>query len=155
MYDYQNEVSYDAMHRQQPTVQFLPPVVVERYLNQWITTSIPGYGQVVAYVLDYNRHTGMVSLFIYPAPRYQQQFIQVHHSDLVGIAPYFGPTPPTPPRPPRPRPPRPPQPGPGPFPPYYPPYGPTPWYPGHHHGGGLWPWLWHQVGTAIGTIPPR
>ena len=154
MYEYQNEVSYDQMYRQQPTVQYLPPVVIERYLNQWITTSIPGYGQVVAYVLDYNRQTGMVSLFIYPSPRFQQQFIQVHHSDLVGISPYFGPTPPTqptPPRPPRPRPPFSPHPW---FPGYGPGYPSYPGYPGYGPGGGFWPWLFHQAGAAIGT-PPR
>ncbi|WP_034743526.1 hypothetical protein [Halalkalibacter wakoensis] len=75
---------------QQPTVQFLPPTVVTQYVNQWVTTSIPNYGEVTAYITDYNRRTGMVSLFIYRAPSFQPQFLQVHHSDLVGIAPYYG-----------------------------------------------------------------
>ncbi|OLS39463.1 hypothetical protein BTR22_00915 [Alkalihalophilus pseudofirmus] len=104
----------DDIYRQQPSVQFLPPSVIDQYVNQWITTSIPGYGQVIAYVTDFNRRNGMVSMFIYQAPYYQPQFIQVHNSDLVGIAPYYGPIPPRPhqgpgpgqqPRPPRPRPP--------------------------------------------------
>ncbi|WP_332633032.1 hypothetical protein [Halalkalibacter flavus] len=114
---------------QQPTVQFLPPVVVSQYVNQWVTTSIPNYGEVTAYITDYNRRTGMVSMFMYRAPRYQPQFIQVHHSDLVGIAPYYGPIPPRPGRPPRPRPPRPPY---------------TPWYPGQP--GGFIPWVIGQTG---------
>lgn len=139
MYDFQNEISAHQDYRQQIGVQYLPPVVVERYINQWVTTSIPGYGQVVAYILDYNPRTGMVSMFIYAPPGYRQQFIQVHHSDLIGISPYFGPTPP------RPRPPQPPRP-PSPWQPS--PWQPSPWQPGP--GGGFWPWLWYGVGTALG-----
>ncbi|MBU8906840.1 hypothetical protein [Desertibacillus haloalkaliphilus] len=137
MYNYQHE--YDFNFRQQPSLQFLPPTVIERYMNQWITTTIPGYGQVVAYVLDYNHRTGMVSLFIYPRPSYQQQFIQVHHSDLVGISPYFGPTPPRPP-----------------WQPVWPGHGGGPWgpprppTPGPGHGGGFWPWVWHQFVGGLG-----
>ncbi|GAE37073.1 hypothetical protein [Halalkalibacter akibai] len=110
------------------SVQYLPPTVVSQYVGQWITTSIPTYGQVTAYITDYNRRTGMVSMFMYRAPSYQPQFIQVHHSDLVGIAPYYGPIPPRP----TPRPPRPWQPG-------------QPWQPGT--GGGFWPWLFYQTGV--------
>jgi hypothetical protein len=126
----------------QPSVQFLPPVVISQYVNQWITTSIPNYGEVTAYVTDFNRRTGMVSMFIYRAPYYQPQFIQVHNSDLVGIAPYYGPIPPRPGRPPRP--PRPPRPRP----PYYP-------YPGGGYpggGGGFWPWIF---GQAFGSSQQR
>lgn len=123
-------------YRQQPIVQYLPPVVIERYLNQWVTTTIPGYGRVVAYVADYNPRTGMVSLLIYPPPTYRQQFIQVHHSDLVGISPYFGPTPPRPQPPGPPGPPRPPWP-PRPRPPWW----WFPWFPwgqsGQWGGGGF------------------
>ncbi|WP_100399627.1 hypothetical protein [Bacillus sp. FJAT-44742] len=118
--------------RQQPTVQMIPPQVISRYVNQWITTSIPGYGEVVAYVLEYNPRTGMVSLFMYREGRVTPQYIQVHFSDLIGIAPYYGPIPPRPrprPRPPRPRPPWGTTPGPG-----------TPGQP----GTGLFPWLWGQ-----------
>lgn len=118
---------------QQPTVQFLPPTVVTQYVNQWVTTSIPNYGEVTAYITDYNRRTGMVSLFIYRAPSFQPQFLQVHHSDLVGIAPYYGPIPPRPGRPPRPRP------------PYYPGFPGGGYYPGYP-GGGFWPWLFEQTG---------
>ncbi|WP_368503814.1 hypothetical protein AB3N04_16885 [Alkalihalophilus sp. As8PL] len=115
MYYYNHD---DDHYRQQPSVQFLPPSVISQYVNQWITTAIPGYGQVVAYVTDFNPRNGMVSMFIYQAPYYQPQFIQVHNSDLVGIAPYYGPIPPRPPQPgpgPGPRPPRP-----RPRPPFYP-----------------------------------
>ncbi|OLO37177.1 hypothetical protein BTR23_13665 [Alkalihalophilus pseudofirmus] len=151
MYDYQNYENLYDHYRQQPSVQYIPPTVIERYVNQWITTSIPNYGQVVAYVLDYNPRTGMVSMFIYQAPRYRQQYIQVHYSDMVGISPYFGPTPPRPqhhqPSPPwQPSPPSPWQPWqPGP---------PSPWQPGpgHGHGGGFWPWLF---GTAFGAGQQR
>ncbi|SFE74462.1 hypothetical protein [Alteribacillus iranensis] len=137
--------------RQQPSVQYIPPTVIERYVNQWIRTSIPGYGQVIAYVLDYNNRTGMVSMFMYAPPRYRRQYIQVHYSDLVGIQPYFGPTPPRPgggqPQPPRP--PRPPRPRPRP--PYY--YGPGSDYGpggpggpgGPSGGGGVLPWLMHHL----------
>ncbi|WP_088103484.1 hypothetical protein [Alkalihalobacillus urbisdiaboli] len=124
---------------QQPSVQFLPPNVIRQYVGQWITTSIPNYGQVVAYVIDYSRRTGMVSLFMYTSYAYQPQYIQVHHSDLVGISPYYGPIPP--------------QPSPRPRPPY------SPWYPGggQFGGGGFWPWLGGQVGTLLGgqQQPPR
>ncbi|WP_062046664.1 hypothetical protein [Bacillus sp. JCM 19034] len=106
---------------QQPSVQYLPPTVISRYINRWITTSIPTYGQVVAYVINYNNRTGMVSLFMYAPPRYVSQYIQVHHSDLIGISPYYGPIPPRPTRPPYP-------------------------YPG---GPGYWPWLYYQVGSTI------
>ncbi|WP_227936859.1 hypothetical protein [Alkalihalobacillus deserti] len=122
---------------QGPSVQFLPPTVVAQYVGQWVTTSIPNYGEVTAYITDYNRRNGMVSMFMYRAPSYQPQFIQVHHSDLVGIAPYYGPIPPRPtrPRPPRPRPPRPWQ----------------PWQPGpgqgEFPGGGFWPWVFYQTGA--------
>jgi hypothetical protein len=117
---------------QGPTVQYLPPTVISQYVGQWITTSIPTYGEVTAYVTDYNRRNGMVSMFMYRAPYYQPQFIQVHHSDMVGIAPYYGPIPPRP----TPRPPRPPRPTP-------------PWQPGHggYPGGGFWPWLFYQTGV--------
>ncbi|KHF38840.1 hypothetical protein [Halalkalibacter okhensis] len=120
---------------QEPSVQFLPPVVVSQYVNQWVTTSIPNYGEVTAYITDYNRRTGMVSMFIYRPPNYQPQFIQVHHSDLVGIAPYYGPIPPRPGRPPRPRPP---------YSPGYPGGGYP--YPGPGYPGGFIPWLIGQTG---------
>jgi hypothetical protein len=123
-----------------PTVQFIPPTVISQYVGQWITTSISGYGQVVAYVIDYNRRNGMVSLFMYTRNSYQPQYIQVHHSDLVGISPYYGPIPP---RPSRPRPPRPPY---------------SPWQPGggYDGGGGFWPWVFGEVGSAFGgQQPPR
>lgn len=157
MYHYQNN---EAMRQQEPSLMYLPPSVIERYLNQWITTSIPGYGQVIAYVLDYNPRNGMVSLLIYQEPYYQQQFIQVHNSDLVGIAPYMGPIPPRP----RPRPPRPPWQGPGqsggypgqqPWQPGgYP--GQQPWQPGGYpgqqqSGGGFLPWLWQQGMNLFGS----
>lgn len=150
----QNQNEYYDIYRQQPSVQFIPPSVIERYVNQWIETSIQGYGRVVAYVLDYNPRNGMVSLLIYPRPDYQQQYIQVHHSDLVGISPYTGPTPPRP-RPPRPRPPRPRPPwSPGqpsypdypwqPWPPHQQPWQPWPGQPQQpgQPGGGFWPWVW-------------
>ncbi|ARK31445.1 hypothetical protein [Halalkalibacter krulwichiae] len=114
---------------QQPSVQFLPPTVVSQYVGQWVTTSIPTYGEVTAYITDFNRRTGMVSMFIYRAPSYQPQFIQVHNSDLIGIAPYYGPIPPRP----TPRPPRPPW---------------QPWQPGQ--GGGFWPWIFYQTGVFGG-----
>lgn len=130
---------YQEERQQDPSLMYLPPSVIERYVNQWITTSIQGYGRVVAYVLSFDRRNGMVSLLIYPAPAYQPQFIQVHHSDLVGISPYTGPIPP------RPRPPRPPwQPG-------FPPSSGTPGQPG---GGGFWPWLW-QGWQMFGGGPQR
>ncbi|WP_100373480.1 hypothetical protein [Bacillus sp. FJAT-45037] len=116
---YYYEYDHDSYHRQQPSVQFIPPTVISQYVNQWITTAIPGYGQVVAYVTDFNRRTGMVSMFIYQAPYYQPQFLQVYNGDLVGIAPYYGPIPPRPSQPgpgPTPRPPRPPRPRPPSFP---------------------------------------
>ncbi|MEK4565645.1 hypothetical protein MKX54_13335 [Alkalihalobacillus sp. FSL R5-0424] len=132
--------------RQQPSVFFLPPVVIEQYLNQWVTTTIPGYGRVIAYVADFNRNTGMVSLLVYQPPFYNQQFVQVHNSDLVSISPYFGPTPP-----------RPGQggggqghwnPGGGQG-PWNPGGGQGPWNPGGGQGGGgFWPWLWNQVGGS-------
>ncbi len=116
--------------RQQVTPMYLPPSVISDYVNQWITTSIPTYGQVVAYVTSFNRQNGMVSMFIYTPPYYQPQFIQVHHSDLIGISPYYGPIPPRPSQPPR------------------PPW--NPWQPPHSGGGGwggFWPWL---IGTTFG-----
>ncbi len=126
MYYYENN---EQVRQQEPSLMFLPPSVIEQYMNQWIVTSIQGYGRVIAYVLDFNRRNGMVSLLIFPEPFYQQQFIQVHNSDLVGIAPYTGPIPPRP-RPPQPRPPQP----------------RPPWSggsPGQQQpGGGFWPWLW-------------
>lgn len=130
MYYQQN---YEELRQQEPSLTFLPPSVIERYMNQWIVTSIQGYGRVIAYVLDFNPRNGMVSLLIYPEPFYQQQFIQVHNSDLVGIAPYTGPIPPrpTPPRPPQPRPPHP-----------RPPWSPGP---GQQQGGGFWPWFWQGI----------
>ncbi|MBM0067736.1 hypothetical protein [Alkalicoccobacillus gibsonii] len=133
--------------RQQPSVYLLPPVVVEQYLNQWVTTTIPGYGRVIAYVADFNRNTGMVSLLVYQPPFYNQQFVQVHNTDLVSISPYFGPTPP-----------RPGQGGGGQGPwnpgggqgPWNPGSGQGPWNPGGGQGGGggFWPWLWNQVGGS-------
>ncbi|MFK3937262.1 hypothetical protein ACI2JA_07085 [Alkalihalobacillus sp. NPDC078783] len=134
--------------RQQPSVYLLPPVVVEQYLNQWVTTTIPGYGRVIAYVADFNRNTGMVSLLVYQPPFYNQQFVQVHNTDLVSISPYFGPTPP-----------RPGQGGGGQGPwnpgggqgPWNPGGGQGPWNPGGGQGGGgggFWPWLWNQVGGS-------
>ncbi|MEY8751578.1 hypothetical protein [Alkalicoccobacillus gibsonii] len=133
--------------RQQPSVYLLPPVVVEQYLNHWVTTTIPGYGRVIAYVADFNRNTGMVSLLVYQPPFYNQQFVQVHNTDLVSISPYFGPTPP-----------RPGQGGGGQGPwnpgggqgPWNPGGGQGPWNPGGGQGGGggFWPWLWNQVGGS-------
>lgn len=127
---------------EQPSVMYLPPSVINNYVGQWITTSIPTFGQVIAFVTDFNRRTGMVSMFIYQAPYYRPQFIQVHNSDLIGIAPYYGPVPPRP--------------------------QPNPWHPGgggggHHGGGGwhggghggnqggggFWPWMWNQTGSMI------
>ncbi|GAE28928.1 hypothetical protein [Halalkalibacter hemicellulosilyticus] len=120
-----------------PSVQYLPPTVISQYVNQWITTSIPTYGQVVAYITDFNRRTGMVSMFMYAPPRYQPQFIQVHNSDLIGVSPYYGPVPPRPGRPPGPWQPQPPRP-------------PYPWGPGQPGtGGGFWPWMYYQLGSAI------
>ncbi|MCM3761887.1 hypothetical protein M3212_14015 [Alkalihalobacillus oceani] len=119
--------------RQQPSVQFLPPSVVGNYVNQWITTSISGYGQVVAYITDFNRHNGMVSMFMYQPPYYQPQFLQVSNVDLVGIAPYYGPIPPRPGRPPG---------GGG----WHPGGGQGGgWHPGGGQGGGFWPWLFQQT----------
>lgn len=102
---YHGESFPEPYRQQQPSVQYIPPVVIGRYVNQWIQTFIPGYGRVIAYVLDYNRRTGMVSMFIYQPPFYRRRYIQVYHGDLVGVSPYFGPTPPrpgggSPPRPP-------------------------------------------------------
>ncbi|MDQ0207877.1 hypothetical protein [Alkalicoccobacillus murimartini] len=144
--------------RQQPSVYLLPPVVVNQYLHQWVTTTIPGYGRVIAYVADFNQNTGMVSLLVYQPPYYNQQFVQVHNTDLVGISPYFGPTPP-----------RPGHGGGGGQGPWNPggghggggqgPWNPGggqggggqgPWNPGGGQGGGgqggLWPWIWNQIG---------
>lgn len=125
-------------YRQQPSVYLLPPVVVEQYLNQWVTTTIPGYGRVIAYVADFNRNTGMVSLLVYQPPFYNQQFVQVHNTDLVSISPYFGPTPPRPGQ------------GGGGQGPWNPGGGQGPWNPGGGQGGGggFWPWLWNQVGGS-------
>ncbi|WP_209125539.1 hypothetical protein [Alkalihalobacillus sp. BA299] len=149
MYHYhQNEMNYHDYYRQQPSLQYIPPTVIDRYVNQWITTSIPNYGQVIAYVLDYNPRTGMVSMFIYQPPRYRQQYIQVHYSDMVGISPYFGPTPPRPHHQPSPWQPWQPSP-PSPWQPSPPsPWQPSPWQPGQGGGGGFWPWLF---GTAFGS----
>lgn len=119
---------YDQYRQQQIAPTYLPSSVISDYVNQWIVTSIPTYGQVVAYVTDFNRRNGMVSMFIYPAPHYQPQFIRVHHSDLIGISPYYGPIPPRPSHQPS-------------------PWNPRPPHPGHQHGGGFWPWL---IGQAFG-----
>lgn len=149
MYDLPREVyGQQTEHRQHPAVQYVPPTVIDQYMNQWITTVIPGYGKVVAYVADYNQHTGMVSLLIYPAPSYQQQYIQVHYSDLVGVSPYFGPTPPHPHS----------NPHPGPWGPghhhHWHPWHHHQWFPGHHHWhhghghqhGGFWPGMGATLG---------
>ena len=145
--------------RQQPSVYLLPPVVVNQYLHQWVTTTIPGYGRVIAYVADFNQNTGMVTLLVYQPPFYNQQYVQVHNTDLVGISPYFGPTPPRPGH------------GGGGQGPWNPgggqgggqgPWNPGggqgggqgPWNPGGGQGGGgqgggqggLWPWIWNQIG---------
>ncbi|WP_185971016.1 hypothetical protein [Alkalicoccobacillus porphyridii] len=125
--------------RQQPSVYLLPPVVVEQYLHQWIYTTIPGYGRVIAYVADFNRNTGMVSLLVYQAPFYNQQFVQVHNTDLVGVSPYFGPTPP--------RPGHGGGGGGGGQGPWHPGGGQGPWNPGGGQGG-FWPWIWTQFGGS-------
>ncbi|PSL50899.1 hypothetical protein B0H94_102176 [Salsuginibacillus halophilus] len=115
---------YDQMngsgdYRQQPEVMMIPPSVIERYINQWITTYIPGFGRVVAYVLDFNPRTGMVSLQVYPRRGRQGQFVQVHYSDMVGISPYFGPVPPH--------------------------HGHHHHHGPGHGPGGFWPWLWQSL----------
>lgn len=112
---------------------YIPPNVIQQYMHQWITTSIQGYGHVIAYVADYNSSTGMVSLIIYPTPSYEPQYIQVHYSDLVGVSPYFGPTPPHPHQ---------------------------PWHPHHHHHHhhpwGPWnPWgATPPQGSGHGQVNP-
>lgn len=123
--------------QQQPSAKYLPPTVIKNYVHSWITTSIPTYGEVIAYVTGFNERNGMVSMFMYQPPYYTQpQFIQVHHSDMIGVSPYYGPIPP-----------RPMYGGGGPYPGGRPPHG------GHGgQGGSIWPWLFYQT---FGTGPGR
>lgn len=119
--------NYSDYRQIPPSTQFVPPSAIAPYVGQWIRTTIPNVGTVVAYVINYNPNNGMVDLWVYRPGSTQREFMQYHYSDLIGIGPYYGPIPPYStapiPSPPSPYPPRPPQP----YPPYQPqPYPPSP-----------------------------
>ncbi len=69
-------------------MQIVAPATIQSYIGRNITTFIPGYGRVRAYVINYNPATGMVDLLIFTP--YGQQYTQVSSFDMVGIAPDFG-----------------------------------------------------------------
>ena len=140
--------------RQQPSVQFVPPSAITPYIGRWITTSIPTYGQVTAYVIQFHQANGMVDLWVYRPGVAQPQFMQFHYSDLIGIGPYYGPIPPTRPRP---TPPSPYPPYYPPYPPYYPPYppypAPTP-TPTPRRSCANYTNISQQIACYLGMLPP-
>lgn len=82
---------YDAYNdfRQQPTYPIVAEQTVQSYVGKMISTSVPGYGRINAFVLDYNPNTRMARLLrIYPNGA--QEYMQVSSQDMVGIEPYFG-----------------------------------------------------------------
>jgi hypothetical protein len=133
--------------RQQASVQFVAPSAITPYIGRWITTSVPTYGQIIAYVSQFNQATGMVDLWVYRRGQAQPQFMQFHYSDLIGIGPYYGPIPPTQPTPAPPFPP-------APYPPYYPPYPPYPPYPRPRRSCANYPNISQQIYCYLGMLPP-
>lgn len=115
-----------SSRQQPPSAQYVPPSGIAPYVGQWVSTTIPRVGSVVAYIISYNPTNGMVDLWLYRPGSNRREFMQYHYSDLIGIGPYYGPIPPYQgtPTPPTPYPPHQPQP----YPPYSP-YQPYPSYP--------------------------
>ena len=75
-------------YRQVPpgSMQYLPPQTIEQYVGKTVDTYIQGYGRVRAYILAYNKQTGMVQLIIV-TPWGGQQYFEVYHGDMTGITP--------------------------------------------------------------------
>lgn len=63
--------------------------LIESYVGQTVKTHILGYGNVAAYVLGIDPGIGMVNLIIFLPPYGQQQYAQVHFSNMVDTSPYF------------------------------------------------------------------
>jgi hypothetical protein len=70
----------------------VPGTTLEQYIGQYITTAISGYGQVVAQVVKYDKATKMATLTVFTPSGVRS--LQVHETDMYGIAPYQGPIPP-------------------------------------------------------------
>lgn len=137
-------------HRQ-ASVQYVPPIAIGPYVGQWINTSVPSIGPVVAYVISYNPSSGMVDMWIYRPGSTKREYMQFHYSDLVGIGPYYGPIPPyqqTPSLPPSPYPPYPSYPAP------YPPYNPYPPYPSPPRSCRNYTNKSQQLACYLGLLPP-
>jgi hypothetical protein len=76
---------YNRYYRPNGAQQLVAPQTVGAYVGQTIITTIPGYGRVRAFVLGFNDNTGMASLLV--ATPGGQQYLEVHYSDMIGIAP--------------------------------------------------------------------
>ena len=70
----------------------VPGSTIEQFIGQYITTAITGYGQVVAQVVKYDKATKMATLNVFTPSGVRA--LQVHETDMYGIAPYQGPIPP-------------------------------------------------------------
>ena len=142
---------YSDYRQQQPSLQFVPPSAIAPYVGQWVSTTIPRVGSVVAFIISYNTTNGMVDLWVYRPGSNRREFMQYHYSDLVGIGPYYGPIPPhqSAPIPPTPYPPQP-------SPPYqpYPPYNPYPPYPPVRRSCSNYRNKSQQLACHLGLIPP-
>jgi len=76
---------YNRYYRPNGAQQLVAPQTVGAYIGQTIITTIPGYGRVRAFVLNFNKDTGMAQLLV--ATPGGQQYLEVHYSDMIGIAP--------------------------------------------------------------------
>lgn len=70
----------------------VPGSTIEQFVGQYITTAITGYGQVVAQVVKYDKANKMATLNVFTPSGVRA--LQVHETDMYGIAPYQGPIPP-------------------------------------------------------------
>ncbi|WP_226537486.1 hypothetical protein [Fictibacillus halophilus] len=70
----------------------VPGSTIEQFIGQYITTAITGYGQVVAQVVKYDKASKMATLNVFTPSGVRA--LQVHETDMYGIAPYQGPIPP-------------------------------------------------------------
>lgn len=147
--------NYSGYRQQPPSAQFVPPSAIAPYVGQWVSTTIPRMGPVVAYIISYNPANGMVDLWLYRPGSSRREFMQYHYSDLIGIGPYLGPIPPYQgtPTPPTPYPPHQPQP----YPPYHHPYPPHQSWPSHppvRRSCSNYKNKSQQLACHMGLIPP-
>ena len=77
---------------QRKRAYLVPGGTIKQYVGQYITTAITGYGQVVAQVVKFDDNTKMATLNVFTPSGVRA--LQVHETDMYGIAPYQGPIPP-------------------------------------------------------------